>query len=177
MSRYVFALILLTLFAVSPLASARAETVAIVNIQKIMRESLAAKSASDQLKAKQEQFANDIKGKEAALKKEDEELAKQRSVLAPDAFEQKVHTFREKAAGIQRDVQGKQVQLNKAYNSALGEMQKTIVEIIAGMASEKGFKVAIPSNQALYADPSLDITDEVLKRLNSKLTKITINFQ
>lgn len=177
MTRYVFALILVALFAASPLTSARAETVAIVNIQKIMRESLAAKSASDQLKAKQEQFANDIKGKEASLKKEDEELAKQRSVLAPDAFEQKVRAFREKAAGIQRDVQGKQVQLNKAYNSALGEMQKTIVEIIAGMASEKGFKVAIPSNQALYADPSLDITDEVLKRLNSKLTKITINFQ
>ena len=177
MTRYVYALVLVSLLALSPISSAHAETIAIVNIQKIMRDSLAAKSAGEQLKAKQEQFATDIKGKEASLKKEDEELAKQRSVLAPEAFEQKVRAFREKAAGVQRDVQGKQVQLNKAYNSALGELQKTIVEIISGMAPEKGFKVAIPSNQALYADPSLDITDEVLKRLNSKLTKISINFQ
>jgi Skp family chaperone for outer membrane proteins len=177
MNRFVFPLLLAVLMFAAPLAPAFAETVAIVNIQKIMRDSLAAKSARDQLKAKQDQFAGEIKAKETDLKREDEELAKQRSVLAPDAFEQKVRTFREKAAGVQRDAQQKQGQLNKAFNAALGEMQNTIVNIIGEMAKEKGFKVAIPSNQALYADPSLDITDEVLKRLNSRLTKITINFQ
>lgn len=177
MSRYIFSVLSLLILMTAPVLPAFAETVAVVNIQKIMRDSLAAKSARDQLKAKQDQFASEIKAKETGLKKEDEELSKQRSVLAPDAFEQKVRTFREKAAGVQRDAQKKQGQLNKAFNAALGEMQNTIVNIIGELAKEKGFKVAMPTNQALYADPSLDITDEVLKRLNSRLTKITINFQ
>ena len=178
MNRIFFVFALMAFFVVAPVVPAlAAEGFAVVDIQKIMRDSAAAKSARDQLKAKQDQFQSEIKTKEAGLKKEDEELAKQRSILAPDAFEQKVRTFREKASGVQRDAQMKQAQLTKAFNSALGEMQKTIVSIIAELAKEKGFATAVPSTQTLYYDPSLDITDEVLKRLNSRLTKITINFQ
>lgn len=177
MSRFVFALSFLLFVVLSPLSQAHAENIAIVNIQKLMRDSVAVKTAREQLKSKQDQFLSEIKNKEVELKKEDEELAKQRSILAPDAFEQKVNAFREKAAVVQRDARMKQGQLSKAFDSALGELQKTIVVIVSEMAKEKNFSVAIPSTQALYYDPSLDITDEVLKRLNTRLTKITINFQ
>jgi Skp family chaperone for outer membrane proteins len=177
MFRVVFLISFLMFFAVAPLSAAQAEGVAVVNVQKLLRDSVAIKSARDQLKAKQDQFLKEIKGKEGELKKEDEELAKQRSILAPEAFEQKVNAFREKAAGVQRDARMKQNQLSKALDSALGEVQKAIVSIVSDMAKEKGFTVAIPSTQALYYQPSLDITDEVLKRLNARMTKITINFQ
>lgn len=178
MSRIISLLFVFAFLISAPLSQAHAEqTLAVVNIQKIMRDSAAATSARAQLKAKQDQFQAEITKKEAELKKEDEELAKQRSILAPDAFEQKVRAFREKASGVQRDAQMKQGQLTKAFNSALSEMQGTIVTIIGELAKEKGFAIAMPSTQTLYANPSLDITDEVLKRLNTRLTKITINFQ
>jgi len=44
------------------------------------------------------------------------------------------------------------------------------------MAKEKGFTLAIPSSQVLYYDSSLEISDEVLKRLNEKLPSLTVKF-
>ncbi len=56
------------------------------------------------------------------------------------------------------------------------EIQKAVTGIVADMAKEKGFSIAIPTSQILYADPKLDITDEVLKRLNQKLPKLDVKF-
>ena len=42
------------------------------------------------------------------------------------------------------------------------------------MAEEKNFAVAIPTSQLLFAKKELDISDEVLNRLNAQLAKVTL---
>lgn len=158
-------------------APAAATKIAVINIQAIMRDSTAAKSVRTQLEAKQKSYQADIQKKEEALQKEDQELAKQRTALAKDAFEQKVKAFRDKATALQKEVQQKKATFDNAFENSLGQIQKTVVDIVAEMAKEKGFSVAIPSSQLLFAEPSLDITQEVLSRLNQKLAKVDVKFE
>ncbi len=61
-------------------------------------------------------------------------------------------------------------------SNSLGDIQKVVTDIITDLAKEKGFIVAMPTSQTLYADPKLDISDEVLKRLNEKLPKFDVKF-
>jgi Skp family chaperone for outer membrane proteins len=42
------------------------------------------------------------------------------------------------------------------------------------MSADKGFAVAIPSSQALYADTKLDITEEVLSKLDKELPDVKV---
>ena len=72
------------------------DNIAFVNIQEIMRDSTAAKSVKDQLDVKQKSFQAEMTRKEQDLQKEDQELGKERSVLAPDAFEKKVKRIQDK---------------------------------------------------------------------------------
>jgi outer membrane protein len=166
-------------FAAAPASAedAAKPTIAVVNIQQIMKDSTAAKSVRDQLESKQKSFQGDITKKEEALKKEDQELAKQKNVLSKEAFEEKARAFRNKATEVQKEVQSKKAMLDGAFEQAISDIQKATTDIIGELAKEKGFIVAVPTSQILYADTSLDISKEVLDRLNKKLPKLDVKFE
>ena len=158
-------------------APAFAETsIGVVNVAKIMQSSKAATSVREQMQAKQKSFQAELDAKEKALLAEDQALVKQKGSADKAAFEKKVKEFREKAATEQRAVQSKKAQLDKSFAGALEEIQKAVLDIVKQMASEKKLNLVVSSAQVLYGDQSLDITDEVLKRLDSKLPTVAVKF-
>ena len=52
-----------------------------------------------------------------------------------------------------------------------------IKDIIADIAKDKDLDVIVPAAQALYYKDELDITEEVLGKLNKKITKIDVKFE
>ncbi len=173
-----FLLSLLAVLAISVFAlPAQAETkIGIVNIQKIMNDSTAAKSVRDQLQNKQKSFQAELNAKEKELLKEDQELVKQRANMDKAAFEAKVNAFREKAAKAQGDIRTKKASLDQVFSAALEQIQTAVIDITSEVAREKQLTLVISSAQVLYGDPSLDITDEVLSRLNKKLGSVPLKF-
>lgn len=157
-------------------AFAEGSKIAIVNIQSIMRDSTAAKSIRTQLESKQKAYQAEISKKEEEMQKEEQSLGSQRETLSKEAFEKKVNAFRTKATSMQKDVQGKKATLDSAFEKALNDVQKVVNDIITELAKSKGFNVAIPSSQLLYAEPEMDITSEVLTKLNAKLPNVTVKF-
>jgi len=177
---YLYSVMVAAVLAFAPVAmaadAAPANTISVVNIQQIMRDSTAAQNVREQLETKQKTFQSEIGKKEEGLKKEDQELGKQRGVLSKAAFEEKASKFRAKATEVQKEVQSKKALLDSAFERSLNEIQKIVTDVISELAKEKGFSVTIPTSQILYSDPKLDITGEVLARLNQKLPKLDVKF-
>lgn len=169
-------LALVASLAVASPAFADEVKVAVVNIQGIMKDSTAAASVREQLESKQKSFQADLTKKEEALQKEDKELAKQQSVLSKDAFAEKRKAFITKATEAQKEVQAKKALLDAAFERSLNDIQKAVNDIIAELAKEKGFNLALPTSQILYADDKMDISKDVLDRLNKKLPKVEVKF-
>lgn len=170
-------IISLLLVVTSPNAhAADAASIGVVNIQKIMRESKAAQSVRSQMQTKQKDLQSQLDAKEKELQKEDQELAKSRASLSKEQFEAKYKEFRNKVASAQSQVQKNRVALGKALNEALGTIQSNIASIVGELAKEKGLSVAISSSQVIYSAPQMDITEEVLTRLNGKLASVNVNF-
>lgn len=164
-------------FAQPVFAEDSKQPIAVVNIQQVMKDSTAAKTVREQLESKQKSFQADITKKEEALQKEDKELGKQKTVLKKEAFEEKARAFRTKATDMQKDVQSKKALLDSAFERSLNDIQKVVTEIISDISKEKGFVIAVPTSQILYADTKLDISTEVLERLNKKLPKLDVKFE
>lgn len=158
-------------------ASSYADNIAYVNTQEIMHESVAAKSMKEQLDAKQKLFQSEVSKKEDALRKEEQDLSKQRSVLAPEAFEKKAKDFKSRANAAQKEAQAKGYELEAATSSSLNEIQKVVFDIVSKIAKDKGYSAVLPNTALLYADSKLDITKEVLEKLNSALPKVTVKFK
>jgi outer membrane protein len=170
-------LLAIALFSLSAtIHSAHALNIATVDMQRVMSDAKAAQSAKNQLEAKQKAFQASVGQTEANLQKGDQELAKQRSLLSADAFKAKLDDFRKQAANAQKDVQGKRLKLRRAFEMAIVTIQKQVTQIIADIAKEKGYDLVIPTAQTLYHQPALDITSEVMTRLDSQLPSMKVDF-
>jgi outer membrane protein len=171
-----FLILLAATFALMATPAFAESSVGVVNIAKIMKDSKATNSVRNQLQSKQKAFQSELDSKEKALLAEDQALVKQKDSGDKAAFEKKVKDFRDKAAKEQRGVQEKKAQLDKAFTEALEDIQKNVLDITKQIANEKKLSLVLSSAQVLHADSALDITDEVLKRLDSKLPSVSVKF-
>lgn len=170
--------LVLALAVVRPAAAEGLESdIAVVNLEGVMRTAKAAKSVQEQIDKFRKEYQDEISDEEEKLHKRDKELADQRSILAPEAFEQERRSFQKEVAGVQRDVQIKRAQLDRAYAKAASKIQLTISKIVGDYAKEKGFKLILPSSQILYGEEALNISEEVLKRLDNELPKVEVKIE
>ena len=168
----ILVILLVGLFQFSLSANAATLNVAVVDIQKVLQESKAAKDIREKIKKKRDKYQDEITKEEEKLREEEKKLASQSGVLSKEAFDQKREEFKEKLIKVQRDVQEKRANLDNTLSGSLAQVQKVVFEIIESLASEKNFELAIPTSQILYAQKGLNITDDVLKRLDKKLPKV-----
>lgn len=174
MHKFYQTVILFILSLAISLPASAVESVAIVDIQRIVQESLAAKDIQKQIEAKRTAYQKEIDAREDTLRNTDKELSEQRNILAPDAFEQKVKDFRTEVAETQRDVQAKKVQLDRAFANAMTEVQKVVVEIVSELSKKDGFSIAIPASQVLYYKDKYDISSQILEQLNKRLPSVQV---
>ncbi len=153
------------------------ESIAVVDVPLIMNDSLAAKDIKAQIDKKRNDFQAEITKKEDKLREEDKKLSEQKNVLSKDEFEKKVQEFQAKVNEVQRQVQTRRAQLEDGYGRAIQQLQDTILEVVGEIGKEKGFLVALPSNQILYTKDSLNITTEVMEKLNKKLPKVAVKLE
>ena len=170
-----FAAVLATLALIAAPAFAD-NTTGVVNIAKIMAESKAAQSVKNQMQVKQKAFQAELDAKEKSLYAEDQALVKQKDSTDKAAFDKKVKDFREKAGTEQQAIQAKKAQLTKSLTTALEDIQKNVGDIVKQVATEKKLTLVVTNSSVLYADPALDVTDEVLKRLDAKLPNVAVKF-
>lgn len=155
-------------------ADQMATSIVVVDIQKVLQESSAAKDIRQQIKIKRDRYQNDITKQEDKLRKDEKKLSEQRSILSPEAFEKRRDEFKESLIKVQRDVQVKRAKLDGSLSKSLNEVQQVVYQIIESLSGEKEFQLAVPTSQVLFAEESLNITGEVLKRLDKKLPKIKL---
>jgi outer membrane protein len=169
-------LCLMAALVLAPVAASAADEIATINIQSILRDSAAAKSAKSIIDSKRDQYQAELKKIEDQLRKDDQSLAEKRSILSPEALEQEKRKFVQQVTDAQKDVQEKRERLGEAYNEAVGDIQEAVMKIVESMAKERGFKVVVPTNNLVYATSDLDITKDVLAQLDKDLPKVDIKF-
>lgn len=148
--------------------------VAVVDIQKIMQDSSAAKGIQAAIESQRDQYQKEITGLEEKLRNAEQELRKQQTVLSADALGKKRKEFESQVADVQRTVQNRKRALDTAMGDSMGAVQKTMLEIIADVVREKGANVVLARHQFVIVDTKLDITDIVMDRLNAKLPKVAV---
>ncbi len=151
-----------------------AAVVAIVDYQRILRDARAAKSIREQIEKRRKKYQQEIREQEKALLERERELSRQRSVLSPEAFQKRRRAFEEEAARVQRLVQERRRELDAASAEAYARIRNVIIEIVGGLARDRGFNLVLPSSAVLLFSPKLDLTEDVLQELDRRLPTVEI---
>lgn len=170
--------LLATLFMFAPVAAnAAAPSIAVVDVEKILAESKAAQSLQGQLKSKKESFQKEFAAKEKELKAAETALLGEKEKLSAEEFAKKRKTYEEKVIETRKEFQKSRASLDTGLTKAMGDLRKSIVEAAAEVASEKKYDVVLTRDSVLIAEKALDITPDVLKALDAKVTSISLKVE
>jgi len=151
-----------------------APIIAIVDVQRIMQESLAAQSTKKQLEAQRAKFQNEIEGEENGLRQSEKDLAKERTTLPAQTYADHEQQLRMRFSAVENHVQSRRKALDLAYTDSINHVRNALLAVVDKVAHERSANVVIIKQQTLWVDPTLDITDEVLKRLDKSLPTVDI---
>jgi Skp family chaperone for outer membrane proteins len=147
---------------------------AVIDYQRILRDAAAARSIRDQIESRRKAYQGEISKEEQRLHEADKEFARQRSLLTPEAFAEKRQAFEEDVSEVQRLVQQRRRELDRAAEAALNEVKTALIEIVTGMAEERGFNLVLPSSEVLFFARRIDLTEEVLAKLDAMLPDVVV---
>ena len=171
---------LLTIFVLFTGLNLQAETypntsIAIVDLNLILSDSKAAKGATKDFEKIQKDTESEIVESDKSMLEERNKLIEQQSVIAPEAFEVKAQDYEKKLQNYQSEKQNKLRKLENVLQTARNEILENVKPILEELSQELGVTVILEKNSVLLSASNMDITDEVIKKLNKQLPKIKVS--
>ena len=148
--------------------------IGVVDVQKVLRDSKAAKSIRPEFERLRKAFQKQVSAQEQRLRQVEQELNRQRAILAPEAFSRKRMAFSEEARKAQRSVQQRRRQLDKAFNQSKNEILKNLVIVAEKVAEAKKLNLLMEKRHLFLSAKTMDITTEILTRLNKRLPTLAL---
>lgn len=151
-----------------------AASIAIVDVTHILNVSTPWKNAEKEMKGRVADVQLEINSRKDVLKTKADELKRQKTILAPDVYQQKAIEIQKQTRVLQREAQVSNAKVNDVLNQVRGRLRGVIVKLAAAVASEKKLNIGFDRANVIFFGDGMDISDEVLKRFNESKTKIEI---
>ena len=152
-------------------------SLAVVDFRGVLAKSEAARNIRSAVDEKRRELRKYFLEVENSLRDEQKDLSKKRSIVTAEAFEQRARKLKEKAQSAQKLAQTSNQKLKKSFDQAMDKVQKELLRIVAEVAEESGVGVVLFRSAIVIAVKKLDISKEVLQRLNKKLPEVKVRFE
>ncbi|WP_246135482.1 OmpH family outer membrane protein [Pararhodospirillum oryzae] len=157
-------------------AQAQADTypnasIGVIDVQKVLTDSAAAKQA----RAERDKYLATYQGQ---AQKEEKALHEAQAALAretdqgSESFKKKRQDFEKKVGAFQTRFTTLRQNLDRAMAQALGDVQDMVVRVADEVAAERGVNLVLYKSQVLLFDPRMNMTEDVLGRVDSRLPKV-----
>ncbi len=144
--------------------------IGVLDPQKVLEETTAGKEARDSLTTFMKNRQALIELEEKELKRMEEDLIKQASVLSANAKKERENQFRRRMMEYQQKVNELNREVSEKQKEVLEGFREKVQRVAARVAKEKGLQVVLergPGTPTIYHDVSLDITATVISEMNT----------
>lgn len=149
----------------------------IVDQARIEQEAAAFKDfrlQTQELRTNINQLNNYIK-QGGALEQQAYELEKKKAVIGPQKYEEELNKLRQQSAQFQRALQQRQQIFNQLIQDFGAQFERAQDPIFREILAERKADIIIPKRIRLANGPGLDITTEVIERIDAILPTVDIN--
>ena len=151
-----------------------AEDVLIVNLQYVVSQSKSGVSLRKQSEALNKEVIDLRDDVSKDLQAKGQKLEEEKTLLAPEVFQERVNVLQTEAESKQQELQTKVQKIQEAIQRASASIDSVMSPILTEIVNEKGAKILLDRQAILFGDPKLDISAEVVKRLNKRLPDIKV---
>lgn len=146
--------------------SAMADTkIGIIDLSKILAESSQVNDAKAQLKKQFDGRGQEIATAQKALKTDIEAYNKNSPTMKADASKAAQQKIMDEQKKLQEMEASFQNDVTAAQNKAMEKIMNDIQDVVKKVATEEKFDLVLTKMSAAYNNPSLEITDKVIKAM------------
>lgn len=152
-------------------------SVGVLDLNKVLVESKAAKKAAEEIDEIAKNIELQIKETDQKMIDEQNKLIEAQSIMAPEAFEEKRKDYENSVNEYNVERQQRLLSIDELINDSRAIILESLKPILEEISNEKGITVLLEKGNILLNADNMDITDEVIKRLNKELPNIEISFE
>jgi outer membrane protein len=145
--------------------------IGVIDLQKILETSAAGKAIQAELKIEKDKMEEDLKNKGAEIENIRKRLERESMVMGKEMREEKERESRIKINDFKSLQKKYRSNLQKLEGSLMEQLKTDIDEIVKEIGKKGGYLMIINKFGVLYSPNSIDITDNVIGKLNTKYTK------
>jgi outer membrane protein len=165
-------IVLVMMVSSGPLAFA-ADKIGIVNVREVMMRSDAGKASEDDFKKSVEEKKAVVQKKETELRKMKDNIEKQRSVLTPQAQQEKEMAYQVEFREYERLIKDTQEELQMKDQFLTSKLVPEVVKVIRAIGEREKYTVIFEAFQPgiYYGAKGNDITEKVIAEFNKAYKK------
>lgn len=148
--------------------------VTVIDTQRILQESLAAKSVQKQLNSQRAKFQSETEKEENELRGAEHDLAQSRDHVSTVVYSANEQALRQRFLTEERHVEARRKLLDQSFSDGMTNVRNKLEEIVQQVAHSRGSNLVLIKQQIMWSDQTLDVTDEVLNQLNKLMPQVTI---
>ena len=144
------------------------EKFAFINIDKVLKNSIYGNSLLEDIQNLNKKNIEKLKNNEINLKKKEENLNKKKNIISKEEFEKELNALKEEII-LYRSQKDKMVnEIESKRKDSLNSFFAKINPIIQDYMDENSISLLFEQKNVFIGKNSLDITDEIVKKINEK---------
>lgn len=161
-------------------SAAMAQAVLVVDQAKVLRDSRAGQSLTTQLQSIDTQIKSELQALQAPIKSEQstiEALTRgktQAQVAADPALKTRVTNFATSMQKYEVEARYKAQELVVTAKKSEAQIGTKFSAIVKAILAERGASVVVDRSTVIHVAPSADITQDVINRLNSQMSSVSV---
>ena len=157
--------------------SMEVKRIALVDIGGVLRAADANNRVRELLDGQRAIFQEEFRAIEVDLQQSERDLLAKRELMAKDEYDKLVTEFQTRVSSVQKEIQYKRQSIDNAYQKALSDIRGLAIEVITKIASEREIDLILKRDSSVIFLPHLNISDEVLTRLNERTKNARIEVE
>jgi outer membrane protein len=157
--------------------SMEVQRIGLADLNGILRAADANVKVRELLDTQRQKFQDEFSLVEAELQQTERDLMSKRELLSADEYDRQIKAFQARVTQLQQDIQRKRQVIDNAYQKAQSDIRAEALSIITEIARDMNLDLVLNRDASLIFLPHLNISDEVLTRLNERTKNARIEIQ
>ena len=145
--------------------------IGVINLQRVIEASNQGKSAKAQIKKQKDVLEEDLKKKGNAIKQLEQRIEREAMVMSKEMREEKEREKRIKLMDFKSLLKQYTSELQKLEKQLIEQLKNDVFTLVAEIGKKEGYLLIISKIGVLYSPKTIDITDQLIKRLNRQFAK------
>lgn len=151
--------------------------IGLADLNGVLRAADANVKVRELLDMQRQKFQSEFSKVEAELQQTERDLMSKRELLSAEEYDKQIKVFQARVTRLQQDIQKQRQSIDNAYQKAQSDIRGEAISVITEIASELQLDLVLQRDSSLIFLPHLNISDEVLKRLNERTKNARIEIE